>query len=133
MRIAHLSDCHLPRPALIFTHHPPLDIGVPWLDRMNLRNLDRFWAVVAQHGDRLRGVFVPHLHLQITCSYRGVLVAGCPATSWQFCGNSDAETAERSSELPGFNLLDLVGVKLCIHTVRFDPEDWSHGSVGGRV
>jgi len=125
-----LAQCH-PRPSLIFAHHPPVRIGVPWLDSINLRNMDDFWAVAARYARQLCGIFVAHLHLQITCVHCGVLVASCPSTGWQFSGNSDSAKAERSGELPGFNLLDLADGQFSIRTVRFEPRESLHRSRGG--
>ncbi len=125
-----LAHCH-PQPILIFMHHPPLRIGVPWLDNINLRNMDEFWVVAARYASRLCGVFVAHLHMQVTCIHRGVLVASCPATGWQFSGNADAASAERSGEQPGFNLLAFADGQIRIRTLRFEPGESLRGSRGG--
>jgi hypothetical protein len=57
--------------------------------------------------------------------------ASCPATSWQFSGSPDAAKAQRTGELPGFNLLDLDGAQMAIHTVRFEPSDGLDRIMGG--
>jgi len=110
-----------PQPVLMFAHHPPVNIGVPWLDEVKLRNSDDLWAVVKRHTGRLCGLFVAHLHLQVSCVYRGVLVASCPSTSWQFSGQANAARAEMSAERPGFNVIDLVEGQVNVRTVRFEP------------
>ncbi len=127
---ADLAHCQ-PRPILIFMHHPPLKIGIPWIDDLNLRNMDEFWVVAARYASRLCGVFVGHLHMQVACIHRGVLVASCPATSMQLSSKTDAARGERSSEQPGFNLLTLDDGQVCIRTLRFEPGESLHETPGG--
>ena len=107
------------KPVLVFAHHPPVDVGVVWLDRINLRNADAFWRVVEPHASHVLGVFVAHAHLQATCMYRGILVASCPSVCWQFSGNANAAKAELSDEKPGFNLIDVSDEQILVRTVRY--------------
>jgi Icc protein len=107
------------KPVLIFLHHPPFDTGISWLDKVKLANADGFWEIIPPFAQNILGVFSAHLHLQHTCTRRGVLVAGCPAVSWQFSGNADSARAALSSEPPGFNLIDVHDRRLAVRTVRF--------------
>jgi len=106
------------RPVLIFAHHPPVDVGVAWLDRIKLHNADAFWRVVEPHAVHILGVFVAHLHLQATWVHRGVFVASCPSVCWQFSGNADAAKAELSDEPPGFNVIDVSDEQVVVRTVH---------------
>jgi Icc protein len=114
-----LAHSH-PLPALVFMHHPPVTVGVPWLDRINLLNGDDFWGVVDRYKGRLCGVFVSHVHLQMSCFCHGVLVASCPSIGWQFSANANAAKTEMSGEWPGFNVIDLAKDRVCVRTVRFE-------------
>jgi 3',5'-cyclic AMP phosphodiesterase CpdA len=114
-------DASHPRPTLVFMHHPPVFVGIPPLDRVNLQNMSDFWEIVDRYPDRLCGVFVGHIHQQISCVHRGVLVASCPATSIQISNNADATKIELCDDQPGFNLLDLTDGQVTVRTVRFDP------------
>jgi Icc protein len=107
------------KPVLIFLHHPPFETGIAWLDKVKLANAESFWEIIPPYAQNILGVFSAHLHLQYTCTRRGVLAAGCPAVSWQFSGNADAARAALSSEPPGFNLLDVHDRKVAVRTVRF--------------
>lgn len=118
------------KPTVIFLHHPPVDTGVGWLDKVRLLNADAFWEVVPPHAGNLLGVFAGHAHLQLTCTARGVLVACCPAVSWQFSGNADAGKAALGEEPPGFNLIDVEDRRLRLRTVRFAPPPPAEGAHG---
>jgi 3',5'-cyclic AMP phosphodiesterase CpdA len=110
---------------LIFMHHPPVDIGIPWLDKIRLINADEFWRILPPHAQNIRGVFVAHLHIQMSCLSHSVLVASPPAVCFQFRAHSEAAKAEQSDELPGFNLIDISPEQLSLRTVRFslsEPE-----------
>jgi 3',5'-cyclic AMP phosphodiesterase CpdA len=107
------------KPVLIFLHHPPFDTGISWLDKVKLANVEGFWEIIPPFAQNILGVFSAHLHLQHTCTRRGVLAAGTPAVSWQFSGNADAARAALSSEPPGFNLIDVHDRRLAVRTVRF--------------
>jgi Icc protein len=115
-----LSENRL-KPVLIFLHHPPLDTGVGWLDKIRLLNADAFWEIVPPYSGNLLGVFAAHTHVQVTCTFRGVSAACCPAVSWQFAANADAAKAAIGDELPGFNLIDVEDRRLRLRTVRFAP------------
>ena len=108
-------------PTLVFLHHPPINIGVPALDHVNLRNRHDFWEIVDRHPGCLCGVFVGHVHQQVSSVYHGVLVASCPATSVQTSNNVKATIIELCDDQPGFNLIDLTRGQVNVRTVRFDP------------
>ncbi len=111
------------RRALIFLHHPPVDVGIPWLDAIRLLNAEGFWEVVGPHAGRVAGIFFAHLHVQVSMVRRGILLASPPAAGWQFRADPTAARAETSGELPGFNVIDAwgPGPDLRVRTVRFLP------------
>jgi len=109
------------KPLVVFVHHPPVDTGVGWLDKIKLLNAEAFWQILPPYAGNLLGVFAAHVHLQTSSCVRGVLTACCPAVSWQFSANADAAKAAVSHEPPGFNLIDVEERALRVRTVRFPP------------
>ncbi|MBO9353038.1 phosphodiesterase [Bordetella petrii] len=59
------------RPAYLFMHHPPFDIGIPCLDRIGLSNPEPFTQIAAGH-DNLRHLFFGHVHRPVCGSWRGI-------------------------------------------------------------
>jgi 3',5'-cyclic AMP phosphodiesterase CpdA len=113
-----------PRPALIFMHHPPVGIGIPWLDAINVENTAEFWEAVEPFAGRIAGIFFAHVHMQLSLVRKGILLASPPAVGWQFRADPPARRAETSEELPGFNVIDTWGedpMGLSVRTVRFQP------------
>lgn len=120
------------RPVVIFMHHHPVPSRIPWLDKMKLENADGFWNIVPSYSKNILGVFFAHLHIQISTTVRGVLVASPPAVCFQYSGNNDTSKPELSSEWPGFNLIDVDDWQARVRTVRFAPpspdKSADHGS-----
>ncbi|OKH88247.1 phosphodiesterase [Thalassospira sp. TSL5-1] len=85
-------------PVMIFMHHPPVTVGLPFMDSINLQNADDFGDVIASHGS-VKHIFFGHLHrplqgmwrdIPFTCgpsSYKGQPLAmqpgsGLPDKAW---------------------------------------------------
>jgi Icc protein len=127
------SELGTARRALIFMHHPPVAVGIPWLDAINLQNSSEFWKVVEPFAACIGGIFFAHIHMQLSLARSGILLASPPAAGWQFRADPVAARAETSDELPGFNVIDtwetdpLQGAGtdrlpgLSVRTVRFRP------------
>lgn len=104
-------------PAFICLHHPPVRMGMPFLDEIMLTDAGELGAVVARHPHVAR-VLVGHVHRTVSAMFAGTLVAAAPST-WR-------QSALRltDAELPGFVaeptsfLLHLVDKDSCVtHSV----------------
>ena len=129
------SELETTRRALIFMHHPPVDVGIPWLDAIKLGNSLEFWEIVEPFAARIEGIFFAHVHMQLSLERGGILLASPPAAGWQFRADPVAARAETSDELPGFNVIDTWTAessqgagsgnekppRLTVRTVRFRP------------
>jgi 3',5'-cyclic-AMP phosphodiesterase len=49
------------RPVLIFMHHPPIEVGFPFVDSVRLSNSSAFWGILTQQV-RPTYVFCGHIH-----------------------------------------------------------------------
>lgn len=72
------------RPCAIFCHHPMVLIDSAWLDKYTIINSERFWEVVMPYLDRIKAIFVGHIHQEMHKITYGTSVFGCPSTSLQF-------------------------------------------------
>jgi 3',5'-cyclic-AMP phosphodiesterase len=66
------------RPALLFLHHPPFATGIDHMDVQNLRNADKFAAIVRAH-QRARLIAAGHVHRAAATTFAGVSAIICPA------------------------------------------------------
>jgi len=89
---------------LIAMHHHPVPMGSLWLDGLNLRNADEFFAVIDQYP-QVRGVTWGHVHQAKQLQRNDVVLFSTPSTNCQFLPNSDAFMMD--SLPPGYRWIDL--------------------------
>lgn len=93
------------QPTLIALHHPPCLIDSDWLDRINLRNSEDFFAVIDSYS-QVKLVVFGHIHQEFNALRRGVRYLGSPSTCVQFKPASKEFGIDRAQ--PGFRLLTLM-------------------------
>ncbi len=70
------------KPTLIAMHHPPFVVGMPPVDRVNLRNADAFAEVVARHP-QVRRIVSGHHHRPIFAQLAHAIVSVAPSVAHQ--------------------------------------------------
>jgi Icc protein len=70
------------RPVWVFMHHPPLDVGIPYMDRIKLEEPEAFAEVLSAHDD-IRHIFFGHVHRAAYVSWRGIPCTCLPGTNHQ--------------------------------------------------
>lgn len=69
------------RPVRLFMHHPPFDIGVPYMDRIKLEEAEAFADILQGHD--IRNIFFGHVHRPVFVSWRGIACNALPAAAHQ--------------------------------------------------
>ena len=76
-RLAEAPDC----PTLVLLHHPPMPVGVAWMDVDPAEPwVRRLGEALAGHA-QVVGLVTGHLHRAIASTWRGLPVAVCPSSS----------------------------------------------------
>ena len=87
---------------LVATHHPPVEIGCPWLDRDRIQNGHELLEWMAEHGG-IRAVVFGHAHQELNLTHRQLSLFGTPSTCIQFEPGSSRFSVDEQK--PGYRWL----------------------------
>lgn len=98
-------------PAVVCCHHPPVEVGVPWMDALMLQEADRLLRVLDNHP-AVRWVLCGHVHMIARIQRGRVTVLTAPALSAQFRKEPLPPPAEKphaliTDEPPAFRIVDI--------------------------
>ena len=97
-------DEHAPRAAALFMHHPPVDLGLAWLDRIGLEDADLLQRLLREEP-RIRLVCCGHVHHESSHRVGEAEVVTVPSTGLQFSPTGDV--AEFVAAPAGYRLVEL--------------------------
>lgn len=95
-RLAEAPD----RPTIIVMHHPPLEMGIDWMDGGPSEPWAMlFAATIAPHA-QVRALICGHLHRSISAAWNGVTVTVCSSTAPQLALDLSPMDPERPDNRP---------------------------------
>ena len=97
-------DEHRPGAAVLFMHHPPVELGLAWLDRIGLEDADLLQGLLVDEP-RVRLVCCGHVHHESSHRVGSAEVVTVPSTGLQF--SPTADVAEFVTAPPGYRLIEL--------------------------
>lgn len=105
----------------LFMHHPPFDIGIPWLDGMKMLDGDRLAAVLGGY-DNIRHLFMGHVHRPCHGTWNGITFSTVRALTHQAALYDDGTGARFIRENPGYAVVSISGGNIAIHDHSFLEE-----------
>lgn len=119
------------QPAWIFMHHPPFDVGIPYMDRIKLEEPDAFAEVISSHPD-IRHIFFGHIHRAAYVSWHGIPCTCLPGTNHQVpLDRESIGGTPYSVEPPMYGVVLIDGGQTTVHfeaCLDRTPADMSQGS-----
>lgn len=117
-----------PRGAVLFMHHPPIALGLPWLDRIGLEGKDLLQDLLVD-DERIRLVCCGHVHHESSHRVGSAEVVTTPSTGLQFSGTSVVSLFVQAP--PGFRVVELGGDGVSTRVVRLPEARYSPEQAGG--
>ena len=111
-------DEHAPVGAVLFMHHPPVELGVAWLDRIGVEDRAALHELLGEEP-RIRLVSCGHVHHESSHRVGGADVVTVPSTGLQFSPVS--QEAEFVRAPPGYRVIEVNGDGCTTRVVRL-PE-----------
>ena len=97
-------DEHRPGAAVLFMHHPPVELGLAWLDRIGLEDA-KLLQDLLEEDPRVRLVCCGHVHHEFSTRVGSAEIVTVPSTGLQFSPVS--EVAEFVAAPPGYRMIEL--------------------------
>jgi len=98
-----LQQCS--KPALLFTHHPPVKINSLWLDKIGMQNGEYILQQLSCFN-HLQAIAFGHIHQPWQSQYQHIEILGTPSTCIQFRANS--ENYATDDHAPGYRVFELL-------------------------
>jgi 3',5'-cyclic AMP phosphodiesterase CpdA len=109
-----LGEAPADRPLLLFQHHPPLELGLPGMDRIRLRNPEEQWAVIAR-ARRPDHLFFGHVHRPVCGTWRGIPFHAQRGLAHQIAYGPTPEGNRGTHEGPDLGIVDVRPEGVVIH------------------
>ena len=109
---------HADEPTALFLHHPPISVGVPWMDRIGLQEPEALCELV-ESSPQVRLVVCGHVHHEFSGRLGNATVYTTPSTGVQFV--PAGETPDFAADPPGYRVIEFEGDTYQTHVVRL-PE-----------
>ena len=110
----------------IAMHHPPMAVGIEYMDAIGLTESHGFWNAVEPHRERIKLIVFGHVHRPVSGIYRGIAFAGCPSTVHQVAlelGPQKEFHLHFNHEPPCYAILDVTDQGCIVHQQRY-MENW---------
>jgi len=101
-------------PVWIFMHHPPFDIGLPYMDRIKLEDPGAFTKILSHHGN-IRHIFFGHVHRATFVHWNGIPCTCLPGTNHQIPLNRESVGTPYSVEPPMYGVVLIEEGQTTVH------------------
>ena len=90
-------------PALVFVHHPPIPVNIPWLDGLGMKEAGELVALI-ERSPQVKVVCSGHVHQEFTGRIGGAAMYTTPSTCVQFGARTEKSFDTRAAGYRTFTL-----------------------------
>lgn len=105
------------KPTIVFMHHHPILVNSRWLDKMTLKNADKFNDVIKSNL-QVKAVLFGHIHQVFEKAINGIFYGSAPACCYQVLPKTETFTIEKLNA--GYRLIELDGDKFSSKVIWVD-------------
>jgi 3',5'-cyclic-AMP phosphodiesterase len=102
------------RRSIVFMHHPPFSVGVPWFDAMMLNEPEAFQSLLRESGSVMHLAF-GHLHLTTTGAWHGIPFSCNRGTCHRIALSFGSDRIEFVQSEPTYDVLKISDSGLSVH------------------
>lgn len=102
---------------LIFMHHPPLSIGLPWFDGMLLANGEALMQCLARH-DNVAHIAFGHVHVNTSGVWRGISFSASRGTCHKILSDTAANHADYVDDGAAYDMLLIGDDGVAVHSIE---------------
>ena len=113
------------QPVYIFMHHPPFDIGLPYVDKIKLFEFEEFGETL-KHGHNIKHIFFGHVHRMTSVIWKGIPFTSLPSLNHQIPLVSDSVNSEFCDEPPAYGVVTINSEQLTVHFNTFMQRNELH-------
>ena len=106
------------KPTYLFMHHPPFDIGIPYMDNIRLFGSDQFLSTLS-HGKNIQHIFYGHVHRLTFVKWHGYTFSSLTSLNHQSPLVGESVQGEFCDEPPAYGVVLIDGDQLTIHFNNF--------------
>ena len=102
----------------IFMHHPPFEVGVPYMDRIKLDEAEAFGDLISSY-ENVRHIFFGHVHRPVFLTWQGITCSACPGINHQVPLVGGAVSTNYSIEPPMYAVIEFGNGEIRINLDAF--------------
>ncbi|MDO1585514.1 phosphodiesterase [Rhizobium oryzicola] len=108
-------------PVLLFMHHPPFLTGISSMDAITQQDVDALWQVLQPHAQRIRHIFLGHVHRPISGNWHGISFSLIPGLNHQvpLVLDPHGENIPGSHEPPAYAVVSVEDRSVVVHLKYF--------------
>ena len=105
-------------PTYIFMHHPPFNIGIDWIDKIKLLEVEQFAEIMA-YGKNIKHIFFGHVHRMTSVFWRGIQFTSLPSLNHQIPLVPKSVDSKFCDDPPAYGVINISKDQLTIHFNTF--------------